>query len=80
MIAELGYVPSARAVGLARGRARIVGMLVLSLTWPWMGEVFNGQPLPEEPQVLPTTLIVRGSTAPWAVPADSPEPNPSRRS
>jgi LacI family transcriptional regulator len=39
VIAELGYVPSARAVGLARGRTRIVGMLVPSLTWPWMGEV-----------------------------------------
>ena len=39
---ELGYVPSARAVGLARGRTRIVGMLVPSLTWPWMGEVLQG--------------------------------------
>ena len=42
MIDELGYVPSARAVGLARGRTRIVGMLVPSLTWPWMGEVLQG--------------------------------------
>jgi len=42
VIAELGYVPSARAVGLARGRTRIVGMLVPSLTWPWMGEVLQG--------------------------------------
>jgi LacI family transcriptional regulator len=25
---------------------------------------FGGQPLPEEPKVLPTTLIVRSSTAP----------------
>jgi LacI family transcriptional regulator len=25
---------------------------------------FGGNPLPEEPQVLPTTLIVRSSTAP----------------
>lgn len=30
-------MPSARAVGLARGRTCIVGMLVPSLTWPWMG-------------------------------------------
>lgn len=42
VIEELGYVPSARAVGLARGRNRIVGMLVPSLTWPWMGEVLQG--------------------------------------
>lgn len=42
VIAELGYAPSARAVGLARGRTRIVGMLVPSLTWPWMGDVLQG--------------------------------------
>ncbi|HEX2774902.1 MAG TPA: LacI family DNA-binding transcriptional regulator [Micromonosporaceae bacterium] len=42
VIDELGYVPSARAVGLARGRTRIIGMLVPSLTWPWMGEVLQG--------------------------------------
>jgi LacI family transcriptional regulator len=42
VIDELGYVPSARAVGLARGRTRIVGMLVPSLTWPWMGDVVQG--------------------------------------
>ncbi|MEV6343892.1 LacI family DNA-binding transcriptional regulator [Actinoplanes sp. NPDC051851] len=42
VIAELGYVPSARAVNLARGRTRVVGMLVPSLTWPWMGEVLQG--------------------------------------
>jgi LacI family transcriptional regulator len=42
IIAETGYVPSARAVGLARGRTRIVGMLVPSLIWPWVGEVLQG--------------------------------------
>src|SRR3954452_13862808 len=42
VIEELGYVPSSRAVGLARGRTRVVGMLVPSLTWPWMGEVLQG--------------------------------------
>jgi LacI family transcriptional regulator len=42
IIDELGYVPSARAVGLARGRTRVVGMLVPSLTWPWIGEVLQG--------------------------------------
>lgn len=42
VIAKLGYVPSSGAVGLARGSSRTVGMLVPSLTWPWMGEVLQG--------------------------------------
>ncbi len=42
VIDELGYVPSARAVGLARGRTQLVGMLVPSLIWPWMGDVLQG--------------------------------------
>ncbi|WP_329589005.1 LacI family transcriptional regulator [Streptomyces sp. NBC_01362] len=42
VIAQLGYVPSSGAVGLARGSSRTVGMLVPSLTWPWMGEVLQG--------------------------------------
>ncbi|MEU0127357.1 MULTISPECIES: LacI family DNA-binding transcriptional regulator [unclassified Streptomyces] len=42
VIANLGYVPSSGAVGLARGRSRTVGMLVPTLTWPWMGEVLQG--------------------------------------
>ena len=42
VIAELGYVPSSRAVGLARGRTRILGVLVPSLSWPWMGDVLQG--------------------------------------
>jgi LacI family transcriptional regulator len=42
VIEEIGYVPSARAVGLARGNTRTVGMLVPSMTWPWMGEVLQG--------------------------------------
>jgi LacI family transcriptional regulator len=42
VIDDLGYVPSARAVGLARGRTRVVGMLVPSLTWPWIGDVLQG--------------------------------------
>src|SRR3954452_20052910 len=42
VIEELGYVPSSRAVGLARGRTRVVGVLVPSLTWPWIGEVLQG--------------------------------------
>ncbi|MEU3852328.1 LacI family DNA-binding transcriptional regulator [Streptomyces sp. NPDC029554] len=42
VIERLGYVPSSGAVGLARGSSRTVGMLVPSLTWPWMGEVLQG--------------------------------------
>jgi LacI family transcriptional regulator len=42
VIAELGYVPSSGAVGLARGHTRTVGVLVPSLTWPWMGDVLQG--------------------------------------
>jgi LacI family transcriptional regulator len=42
VIDELGYVPSARAVSLARGRTRVLGMLVPSLTWAWVGEVLQG--------------------------------------
>lgn len=41
VIDELGYVPSARAVGLARGRARVVGVLVPSVTWPWIADVLQ---------------------------------------
>jgi LacI family transcriptional regulator len=42
VIEETGYVPSSRAVGLARGRTRTVGLLVPSLTWPWVGQVVQG--------------------------------------
>jgi LacI family transcriptional regulator len=42
VMSELGYVPSAGAVSLAKGRTRVVGMLVPSLTWPWVGEVLQG--------------------------------------
>jgi LacI family transcriptional regulator len=38
VIEEMGYVPSPRPVDLARGRNRVVGMLI-PLTWPWIGEV-----------------------------------------
>lgn len=42
VIDELGYVPSSGAVGLARGRTGVVGVLVPSLTWPWISEVLQG--------------------------------------
>jgi LacI family transcriptional regulator len=42
IIDELGYVPSSGAVGLARGRTRLAGLLVPSLRWPWMGDLLQG--------------------------------------
>jgi len=42
VIDRLGYVPSARAVGLALGRTSTVGMLVPSLGWPWISEIVQG--------------------------------------
>ena len=42
VIEKLGYVPSSGAVGLARGRTGVVGVLVPSVAWPWMGEVLQG--------------------------------------
>ncbi len=42
VIDDLGYVPSSGAVGLARGRTRIIGVLVPSMMWPLMGDVIQG--------------------------------------
>ena len=42
VIQQLGYVPSIRAVGLARGRTHTIGILIPSLAWPWIGEVLQG--------------------------------------
>jgi LacI family transcriptional regulator len=41
-IEELGYVPSAGAVGLARGRTQLMGMFVPSVSEPWIGRVVDG--------------------------------------
>jgi DNA-binding LacI/PurR family transcriptional regulator len=38
-ISELGYVPSAGAVGLARGTTQMIGMLVPDMAWAWSGIV-----------------------------------------
>ncbi|MEU6259586.1 LacI family DNA-binding transcriptional regulator [Streptomyces sp. NPDC047043] len=38
-ISELGYVPSAGAVGLARGSTQVIGMLVPEMSWAWTGTV-----------------------------------------
>jgi LacI family transcriptional regulator len=39
---ELGFVPSRRAVALAKGRANCIGMLVPSLAWPVTLSVLRG--------------------------------------
>jgi LacI family transcriptional regulator, galactose operon repressor len=42
VVEEMGYVPSAGAVGLARGHTRTLAMLVPSLMWPWMSDLLQG--------------------------------------
>src|ERR1051326_264832 len=39
---EQGFVPSITASGLAGGRPRIIGVLVPSLTWPFIPEIVQG--------------------------------------
>lgn len=41
-IQELGYVPSAQAVSLARGEASCIGVLVPTLTWPVILDILRG--------------------------------------
>ena len=41
-IRELGYVPSAQAVSLAKGQASCIGMLVPTLTWPVILDILRG--------------------------------------
>jgi LacI family transcriptional regulator len=40
--AQMGYVPSATARALSEGRSNCLGLLVPSLTWPWILEVLRG--------------------------------------
>jgi LacI family transcriptional regulator len=42
VVKELGYVPSARAVSLAKGRTGVVGVLAPTLTRPWIAQVMQG--------------------------------------
>src|SRR5260370_7998540 len=39
---QLGYVPSASARALSNGRSNCLGLLVPTLTWPWILEVLRG--------------------------------------
>lgn len=39
---QMGYVPSATARALSHGRSNCLGLLVPSLTWPWILEVLRG--------------------------------------
>lgn len=42
IMAETGYVPSSRAVDLARGRTRTIGVLAPTLRTAWMPELLQG--------------------------------------
>jgi len=42
VVKELGYVPSAGAVSLAKGRTGVVGVLAPALTRPWIAQVMQG--------------------------------------
>jgi LacI family transcriptional regulator, galactose operon repressor len=42
VVEEMGYVPSASAVSLARGRAHSIGLLAPALSRPWVLEVLRG--------------------------------------
>lgn len=42
VVEEMGYVPSASAVSLARGKARSIGLLAPALSRPWVLEVLRG--------------------------------------
>ncbi len=42
LAAQMGYVPSASARALSNGRSTCLGLLVPSLTWPWILEVLRG--------------------------------------
>lgn len=57
---RLGYVPSSHAVGLARGRAQSLGLLVPSFTAPWMLEVLRGVTEAIEGTAYSLTLYTTG--------------------
>lgn len=42
LAAQIGYVPSASARALSNGRSNYLGLLVPTLTWPWILEVLRG--------------------------------------
>lgn len=42
IIRKVGYVPSAVASGLAKGRSPLIGLVLPSLTWPWALEILRG--------------------------------------
>lgn len=42
LAAQIGYVPSAHARALSNGRSNCLGLLVPTLTWPWILEVLRG--------------------------------------
>ena len=53
---QMGYVPSATARALSNGRSNCLGLLVPSLTWPWILEVLRG--VAEEIELSGYSLIL----------------------
>jgi LacI family transcriptional regulator len=49
LAAQMGYVPSASARALSNGRSNCLGLLVPTLTWPWILEVLRGVAAEVEP-------------------------------
>ncbi len=49
LAAQMGYVPSASARALSNGRSNHLGLLVPTLTWPWILEVLRGVAAEVEP-------------------------------
>jgi LacI family transcriptional regulator len=61
LAAQMGYVPSASARALSNGRSNSLGLLVPTLTWPWILEVLRG--VAEEIESSGYSLILYTTTA-----------------
>src|SRR5258708_5304292 len=63
LAAQMGYVPSASARALSNGRSNYLGLLVPTLTWPWILEVLRAVAADLEPSGFsldPSTTQARG--------------------
>jgi len=60
LAAQMGYVPSASARALSNGRSNYLGLLVPTLTWPWILEVLRG--VAEEVEPSGYSLILYTTT------------------
>src|SRR5258708_29180685 len=78
LAAQMGYVPSASARALSNGRSNCLGLLVPTLTWPWILEVLRGVAAEVEPSgyslILYTTTDGEDSEPPFLSQAPPPAP------